>query len=756
MGESSKLLHDLAIILITAGIVTVIFKLIKQPVVLGYIVAGFLISPHFVFLPSVVDNENINAWADIGVIFLLFTLGLDFSLKKLMAVGGTAFIATSLNMVGMIAIGHTLGQMLGWSNGQSLFLGCMLSMSSTTIIIKTLTDMELAKKKFANIVFGMLVVEDLGTILIMVLLPTVAISQNFEGSEFIGKILVLLFFILVWFIGGTYIIPPLFKKFRKYLNEETLLIVSVGLCLGMVLFATSVGFSSALGAFLMGSILSETLDYKRIETIMQPVKNLFAAIFFVSVGMMIDPSVIIQYAPLIILLAAVFIVCRFLLSTTGILISGESLKVAVQSGVCLTQIGEFSFIIATLGIKLGVLSDFLYPVIVCVAVITMFISPHLIKSSTPIYNGIIKIVPSKWTRIIDGYSAVATRNISNRNIWSKVLKDIAITIIIYFTLAFAVILISKKFLTPIITDLVPNIWGALLSAAATLILMSPFINAIIKRHRRTPETEKLWQDSNFNKGALITVNLLRVLPCIVLVLMVLVPLFPKVSGILLLVAVSAVIIIALSEGFSNKTAKMEQQFFDNLNSNDIYMEEQAAVSKKAKEAMLNKNIHLEEINIPQNSKLAGETLSDINFKQVAGVDIISIVRGQERINIPGGKVRIFPFDKLIVAGTDEEIQRFEAEVEKRKQNIQDPQTDDEPKHKIEISQYILKEDSPLIGSTLRESGIKEKARCAVVGIDRGGESIEEFSGNTQLNKGDILWLAGEKANLQAFEQKIAS
>lgn len=757
MEGSSKLLHDLAIILITAGIVTVIFKLIKQPVVLGYIVAGFLISPNFVFLPSVVDAENINAWADIGVIFLLFTLGLDFSLKKLMAVGGTAFIGTSINMIGMIAIGHTLGQMLGWGNGQSLFLGCMLSMSSTTIIIKTLTDMDLSKKRFASIVFGMLVVEDLGTILIMVLLPTVAISQNFSGSEFLNKILMLVFFILIWFIGGTYIIPPLFRIFRKYLNEETLLVVSIGLCLGMVLFATSVGFSSALGAFLMGSILSETVDFKRIETIMQPVKNLFAAIFFVSVGMMIVPSVILQYAPLILILAAVFIVCRFILSTSGILISGENLKVAVQSGLCLTQIGEFSFIIATLGIKLKVLSDFLYPVIVCVAVITMFVSPNLIKSSETIYNGIIKLVPSRWTRIINGYSAAnTTKNINNRSIWSKVLKDVIITIVIYFTLALATYLISEKFIMPVINNILPNTWGAILSASATIILMAPFINSILRRHTKTADTHKLWEDSYFNKGALIALNLIRILPCIVLILMVLVPLFPRISGVLLILAVTLIIIFALWEGFSNRSARMEKHFFDNLNSNEIMMEKSAAISKDAKNEMLNKNLHLTEIDIPQNSGLVGKTLSEINLKQVAGVDIISIIRGTEKINIPGGKVQVFPFDKLVIAGTDEEIQKFEAEVEKRTQNASDQSVKHENQHKIEISQYMLKDNSPLIGMHIKDSNIKEKAHCAIIGIDRSGKSLDSFGGDTLLNSGDILWLAGEKANLKSFEQQIAS
>lgn len=753
MNDSSQLVHDLAIILITAGIVTVIFKLIKQPVILGYIVAGFLISPHFVIFPSITNTVDVNAWADIGVVFLLFSLGLDFSIKKLIDVGGTAFIGTSINMIGMVAIGHTLGQLLGWGNAQSIFLGCMLSISSTTIIIKSLSDMGFQNKRFANIVFGMLIVEDLGTILMMVLLPTIAISQNFQGTELLEKVLMLVFFIVVWFIGGTYIVPTLFNKFRKYLNDETLVVISIGLCLGMVLFATSAGFSSALGAFIMGSILSETLDSPRIDKLMAPVKNLFGAIFFVSVGMMIVPDIIVNNFLFIILFASVFIVCRFGLSLCGLIATGQNLKTAIQSGLCLTTMGEFSFVIAALGIKMGVLNKDIYPLIICSAVITMFISPYLMKSADPLYGKLEKIIPSKWTRLLNGYANNNAKTVNSQNIWRVVLKNTISTIIIYGTLSIAVFLLSRQFLFPLIKGALPDFWGSILAAAITLLLMAPFLNAIINRKAKDANVAKLWFDNYFNKGTLIALTLVRVLICFGLIILVLIPLFPKITGILILAAIVIVVIIALSKGFRNSRRRMEKRFFDNLNMHEIEQEAIDPISKQTKEALSNKNIHLQKITIPPNSRITGKTLAETNFKQNTGVSVITILRGDERINIPKGNEQLFPFDELVIAGTDEQIQNFTSIVDKiRIQNQNNKKSAKDPK--IEITQYIIKDGSSLIGKNIKDSGIKEKADCAIIGIDRNEESLLNFSSDTILCKGDVLWLAGEKINLLALESKI--
>ena len=330
MSNLDPLVTDLALILIIAGITTLVFKWLKQPVVLGYIVAGFLCSPHFIFTPNVTDTENLNILANIGIIVLLFSLGLEFSLKKLVNVGSSAIITASVIVLGMMMLGYAVGRLLSFDYLDSLFLGAMLSMSSTTIIIKAFTDLNLRKQKFTTLVFGVLVVEDLFAVLSMVFLTSIAVKNKFEGKELLENVLKLSFFLIIWFLVGIYALPTFFKKVKKYLNDETLLIVSMGLCLGMVVFATAVGFSSALGAFIMGSILAGTIQAERIEKVIQPVKDLFGAVFFISVGMLVNPEILYEYALPILLLSVVVIIGQITLGTSGMLISGQPLKIAVQ------------------------------------------------------------------------------------------------------------------------------------------------------------------------------------------------------------------------------------------------------------------------------------------------------------------------------------------------------------------------------------------------------------------------------------------
>ena len=308
MSHLPTLITDLALILASAGLMTLIFKRLKQPSVLGYIVAGILAGPHITLTPTVIDSGNIQTWADIGVVFLLFALGLEFSFKKLMKVGGPAIIAALTIIVGMVVLGFIVGVAMGWKQMDSIFLGGMLAMSSTSIIYKAFEDLGLRTQRFTGLVFGILVIEDLVAIVLMVMLSTMAVSKNFEGMEMVYSIGKLLFFLLLWFLTGIYIIPTFFRRTRLLMGDETLLIVSLGLCFLMVVFATAVGFSSALGAFVMGSILAETIEAEKIERLVKPVKDLFAAIFFVSVGMMVDPGMIAQYIwPIVIITLTVLI-----------------------------------------------------------------------------------------------------------------------------------------------------------------------------------------------------------------------------------------------------------------------------------------------------------------------------------------------------------------------------------------------------------------------------------------------------------------
>lgn len=782
MAHLPHFISDLAILLITAGVVTIVFKWLKQPVVLGYIVAGFFASLHFKEfieemvikvsglpqaevmqffskLPEISDMANVNIWAEIGVIFLLFALGLEFSFKKLMDVGGKASIATLINLGSMIVIGYLAGELFivklidGWNRMDSIYLGCMLSMSSTTIIIKAFNDMGLQKKRFAGIVFGMLIVEDIAAIVMMVLLTTFASSQHFESEELANSIIKLLFFMLIWFVVGIYVIPTMLKKLKKYLNDETMMIVAVGLCLGMVMFASYVGFSAALGAFIMGSILAETIESKHIEHLMEPLKNLFGAVFFVSVGMMIDPAIIGEYAVLILILTLIILVGRTIFATIGVLASGEGLKVSMQSGFSLAQIGEFSFIIATLGVNLGVITDTLYPIIVAVSVITTFTTPYMIKAAVPSYNWVEKRIPSKWSRLKEGYAGSGYNTVNQKNDWNKFLNSILKLVAIYSCIAIAILLIFQNFITPYIVEYVPgSVWGNILAAVITLTLMAPFLRAIMMKRNRSSEFKKLWKDNRFNRGALISLIAFRIIICVALVLMVLIPLFPRLTVLMVVISLAVITLIIFSQGFKNQSRKIEARFLENLNLKQKHDEKKASILPTVANDLLSKNIHIEEFEVSQSSSSVGKTLRELNFRQNTGVNVITIIRGNRKINIPDGNEYLYPFDKLVVSGSDEEMQKLSQYLEDKK--LQVSQAEEEVQYHISLSQFVIEPGCTLIGKTIAGAGIREKTECMVIGADRGNESIINITPSFVFEEGDIIWLAGEKEKLNSFEVNI--
>jgi len=755
MAHLHDFIGDLAIILITAGIATLLFKWLKQPVVLGYILAGFIAGPHITWLPTVTDMGNVEIWAEIGVIFLLFALGLEFSFKRLISVGGTATIATMINLGSMIIIGYLVGKSLGWSSMDSIFLGGMLSMSSTTIIIKAFNDMGLQKQRFAGIVFGMLIVEDLAAILMMVLLSTIAVSSEIEGTTVLNNVFRLGFFVLIWFIVGIYLIPSVFKILKKYLNDETLLIVAVGLCLGMVLFATHVGFSAALGAFIMGSILAETVIVKRIEHLIEPIKNLFGAVFFVSVGMMLDPKVIIDYAGLICILVVVVLVGRIFFATVGVLASGEGLKVALQSGFSLAQIGEFSFIIATLGMSLGVISSTLYPIIVAVSIITTFTTPYCIKVSVPVFHFLEKRIPPRWGKLITGYAASSFKTVNKQNDWNKLLKSILKLTAAYFTTSLAVVFLCEQYITPFITGYIPDIWGRIIAAAIALILMAPFLRAMVMKKNRSTEFKNLWNDNRFNKGFLISLITLRIGLCMLLVLMVLIPLFPRLTVLMVIIGLIVITLIIFSQGFKEQSRRIEARFLENLNYKQIMEERKKAISSVIKLQLKSKEIHLEEIEISPDSPKIGKTLRELNFRAKTRINIVTILRGSKKINIPDANERLYPYDTIVLAGADEDIQKLVRSIEERKRNKKDTITEiDTAEHHVSLSQYVIDEESPLTGRTIAQLSVQEKTECMIICIDREDESIINFPANFMLQEGDTLLLAGEKEKLDTFKENM--
>ena len=749
MSEIPSLISDLAVILIAAGVVTLLFKWLKQPVVLGYIVAGLLAGPAVKQMPTVTDIESIHIWADIGVIFLLFTLGLDFSFKKLVKVGGTAVIGAVTVVIGMMTLGYITGLALGWGDMNSLFLGGMLSMSSTTIIFKAFDDMGLRNQRFAGVVFGILIVEDLFAVLLMVLLSTLAVSKHVEGMELLNSVLKLGVFLLFCFVVGIYLIPSFLKRARRFLNDETLLIVSLGLCLGMVMIATKAGFSYALGAFVMGSILAETTQAEQIEHLVKPVKDLFGAIFFVSVGMLIDPVLLWEYKLPILILTVVVMVGQILFASAGILLSGQSVKVAIQSGFSLAQIGEFAFIIASLGLTLRVTDHFLYPIVVAVSVITTFFTPYMIRLAEPACRLADRVIPPGWMRFLERYAS-GSNTLHQKSAWNKLLKSLLRIVGIYTAVTLVLVLLWIQFVAPVIVGYLPGWKGQILSLVAILAIIAPMLLAIVLRKNRSEEFQQLWNDNKYNRGPLISIIVLRIVICCGIVMIPIARLLNTALGIGVAFAATAVGLAIFSKRLKLQSQEMERRFFSNLSAREAEQERTAAISQRFASHLLERDLHLADFEVKPHSPSIGKTLQQLNFRQQCSVNVVTIIRGDERINIPGGGEYIYPYDKLVVVGTDDDLTRFRHYVDERYRESLHNRREAQD---VRMEQVPVGEDSALAGRTILGSGIRDRYGCLVIGVERGEDSVLNPPPTLVLEAGDLLWVVGESDKVLRFSEE---
>ncbi len=738
MSHLAPLIADLALILICAGIMTLLFKKLKQPLVLGYVVAGFLASPHMAYTPSVMDTANIQTWADIGVIFLLFALGLEFSFKKIVKVGGAAIIAACTIIFCMILLGVTVGTAFGWKRMDCIFLGGMIAMSSTTIIYKAFDDLGLRKKQFTGLVLSILILEDILAIVLMVMLSTMAVSNNFEGTEMLESIAKLLFFLILWFVVGIYLIPVLLKRCRKLMSEETLLIVSLGLCFGMVVMAAHTGFSAAFGAFIMGSILAETVEAESIERLGKPVKDLFGAIFFVSVGMMVDPAMIVEYAVPIMVLTLAVLIGQSLFGTLGVLLSGQPLKTAMQCGFSLTQIGEFAFIIASLGVSLHVTSHFLYPIVVAVSVITTFITPYMIRLAEPASNFVDTHLPAKWLGFLTRYT-LGSQTMNHESLWKKLIFALVRITVVYSIISVAVIALSFRFLVPLCRHSLPGIWGSWVAALVTILFIAPFLRAIMIKKNHSVEFVTLWKDGRGNRAPLVATIVLRLLLAVSFVMFVIGGLFKVSVGLVFGVAVLLVTLMILSRQLKKQSIMIERTFFQNLRYRDMRAEYLGEKKPEYAGRLLSRDLHLTDFVIPGESEWAGKTLEELNFGKKYGVHVVSILRGKKRINIPGASVRLFPQDKIQVIATDEELNVFGQEMDK----VSAMDVDVIEKSEMILRQFRVDEHSQFLNKTLKEAGIREEYHCLIAGVEREGETLHAPDPREPFTEGDIVWIVGE-------------
>ena len=744
MAEIPHLIQDLALILMVAGLVTLLFKKLRQPLVLGYIVAGFLVSPHMPYLMSVVDKVDIQTWADIGVMFLLFSLGLDFSFKKILKMGMAPVIAALTIIFCMMALGTGVGTMFGWSRMNCLFLAGMLAMSSTTIIYKALDDLGLRQQRFAGLVMSVLILEDVLAIVMMVMLSTIARGANPDGSMMIESVSKIVFFLVLWFVVGIFLIPPFLRKSRRLMNDETLVVVALGLCCAMAVLSTTVGFSSAFGAFVMGSILAETIEADKITTVVEPVKNLFGAIFFVSVGMLVDPAILVSYAVPILVLVLTILVGQAIFGTMGFMLSGQPLKTAMRCGFSMAQIGEFAFIIASLGLSLHVISDFLYPVVVAVSVITTFLTPYMMKAAIPCYEFMERRLPRKWIRRLDHMGAIHHTTQTENNHWRALLKAMAWNVVIYSILSVAVVAIMLSLFLPFMRRLLPgwelHWWANGITGILTVAMISPFLRSMIMKKNHSEEFKALWTESRLNRLPLIFTVLVRVAIGAGFIFYICNYLSRFKNALIITIALVVILLMALSRRLKHRSIRLERLFVQNLRSRDIA----AQVSGKRRPLfeghLLDRDIHISEFIVPVDSLWAGKTLAQLKLGNRFGVHVSSILRGSHRINIPDGNMMLFVGDKLQAIGNDEQLNIMNAAMQAELL----PEDADIEHREMKLQKLVITADSPLVGKTLKESNVRQRYNFMVVGVEEGQKNLTMINPNRRFEVGDIVWVVGEE------------
>lgn len=745
MSEELNLVKDLALILIAAGLFTIISKALKQPLILGYIVAGFIVGPHL-GLFGITSVESVEQWSEIGIIFLLFALGLEFSFKKLLKVGSSALITAGCVCVGMFVTGNIVGHALGWTHMEGIFLGGLMSMSSTTIIIKAFTDLGLKNKSYATLVFGTLVVEDLIAVVLMVLLTTIATANQFAGGEMLMGLAKLLFFLILWFLVGIYVIPSFLKWARKYLNDEILLLVAIGLCFGMVSLASYAGFSSALGAFVMGSILSETIEGEHIGKLVANIKDLFGAIFFVSVGMLVDPAVIAAHWLPILILTVVTIIGMTIFGSLGALVSGRGLNTAVHTGFSLAQLGEFSFIIAGLGVSLGVMRGFIYPVIIAVSVITTFTTPYMIKAATPVCNFLYKKLPVKLLAKLDPTPDSGRTSAMEQSLWKSLLRSYFLRVLLYSVILLAIFLGSKLYLDKLLVQLLPDAADALrnaVSLAVTLVLMAPFLYGLaVNGHDIKHAAVQLMKEKDSNKWPVLALVFLRIFIAIAFVIAAFLLHYQLSYWSLLLIVLAGIAFFIVARRSVHQFNGLEERFITNLNQKEEYERMRTPIASGVRSKMKGHDVAAESVTISPNSEYAGKKLKDIPFRQKYGINIAKVIRGSKRILIPSPEEFIYPYDEVLAIGTNEEVKHFVEEMNAEDDQRISYETDD-----FVLDAFELQKGCYLDGKKLKDTNMRQHG-CMVVGVERNGLSLMSPKPDFVFEAGDFVWLAGERVECE--------
>ncbi len=785
MSHLPTIITDLAMILLVAGVTTIVFKKLNQPLVLGYIIAGFITGPNFSFFPTITDSTNVSAWSEIGVIFLMFALGLEFSFYKLKKVGGTAFIAFAVILCGMMGMGYVAGSLLGWTTSEKLLLGGMLSMSSTAIIIKAFDDLKLSGRPFTEVVFGVLIIEDIVGIIMLVLVSTLAAATSaINPTEILFSVARLAFFIILWFVCGMFLIPTFFRRAQDLMNDETLVVVSIGLCLGMVVLANSLGFSSALGAFIMGSLIAEAPNAEKIEHLIAPIKNLFSAVFFVSVGMMVNPVLLLeQWLPVLVIVVTV-IIGQIIFSSLGILASGKSLKTAILSGFALTQIGEFSFIVANLGTSVGMLREFIYPIIVAVSVITTFTTPFCINAAESVYNKLILLLPDKYYDKLVRYGNVDNNDSAKDNDWKNLLTAYGTRMLVYAVLFFAICIGAYSYILPYLDSLVsetklPQLWtipglaytitipyARIVTAAGTLLVLSPFLRALLfNKTDHDDLVTTLWFKKTYNRVPLIILSFGNLLLAALTIQFI----FSTILGLHGLISFVAVLfacyLISKSQKLMSHYLSIESRFLINLNEKHMKKHRDNDADCQQKDTWFDEDIHVAQYQLVEGSPYIGKKLMETDFRSAYGFNVLQIISKKDVIDLPGGSVTLHVGDKLMIIGSQAQVNNFTIAIDERKLGmtcLHNPRTLKQftidgdhvvEEHKFQPFSIDISEHAPfLLSQSLQSANLRNRWNCMVVGIERGAFNITNPHVSLRFEKGDLLWVLGTPTMFEALAE----
>ncbi len=741
------LISDLAVMLITAGLITILFKKIKQPLVLGYILAGFLISSYFPFFPTVVDTDSITTWSEIGIIFLMFHLGLEFNLHKLARVGSTAIITAIVEVIGILAVGFLAGRLLGFGVMDSVFLGGMLSMSSTTIIIKAFDELQLRGKKFTELVFGTLVIEDIVGIFMMVILSTISVSKNVTGGQVAGSLSLMILYLIIWLILGIYFLPTFLNRTIKLMNDEMLLIVSLGVCFGMVILANALGFSSALGAFLSGSLLAGTVHVERIEHLTKGVKDLFGAVFFLSVGMLVNPQTLVEYATPIIVITAVTIFGKLIFSSLGMLLSGQTLDNALRCGFSLAQIGEFAFIIASLGMSLGVTGDYLYPIVVSVSVITTFTTPFCIKTAPKFISVIEKHLPDSLVAKLNKYTSEDQAEKEKDNDWYLYIKKYFRRVVVFGGLMLAIAIFGIHVAEPALSGYMGKTAADTITCVLIYVFMAPFVGPMMNLHNNL--FTSLWLKRKSFRLPLIVLNLIKVAIAVSIAMIPLAVLFNVKAIWLFFIIVGIMVILGRSDGMTGWYLQLETRFLRNFNERIIKREEALGM----KETWLDNKLHIISFFAPKEGEFLGTPLRELDWGYRYNVYVVKIQRGTHTYILPKENVSIQAGDKVYVVGEEMAIMNFykiiDSEPCKRMRTVRQFMDSGYPDvdKALAICAVKITGQEDFAGKSIKNGNVRSHWNCMILGLQRKGLTVIMPNASMIISKGDIMWVMGSNNNV---------